>query len=89
MKGLPLVEEEGSKTGCFTDENSRNGEIKGYNHRGGSTIPQYSGERKTKTQFIQCHNERITQKWMIGAATRASFHIMPLNEYCGMVLPPL
>ena len=80
-KGLPLVEEKGTKTGCITVEINKTGGIKGFKHGGGSIIPQYSGERKTKTQFIQCQNQHSTAKWMIGAASRMSFHTMPINEY--------
>ena len=81
MKGLPLVLENGSKTGCITVEINATGGIKESKHGGGSIIPQYSGERKTKTQFIQCQNQHSTAKWMIGAASRMLFHTMPINEY--------
>ena len=81
MKGLPLVSENGSKTGCITVEINATGAINDFKYGGGSIIPQYSGERKMKTQFIECQNQHSTAKWMIGAASRTSFHIMPINEY--------
>ena len=81
MKGLPLVEGKGAKTGCITVEINATGGIKGFKHGGGSIIPQYYGEWKTKTQFIQCQNQHSTVKWMTGAACQMSFHTMPINEY--------
>ena len=48
MKGLPSVEDKDSKAGCVLFEIGGHGEIRGYNHGGGSIIPQDYGEIKTK-----------------------------------------
>ena len=81
MKGLPLVADESSKSGCTTFAILPDGTFVGYNHGPGKLIPVYGGERMTQTQFISNQNAEKNGAWMIGAASYNSFHKMPLDSY--------
>ena len=81
MKGLPLVEDKRSKSGCATFAILPDGTFVRYSHGPGNIIPVYGGKRTTQLQFICNQNTETSGAWMIWVASYTSFYKMRMDSY--------
>jgi len=63
------VRDQKAKTGCVTVDIRSDGEVRAFNHGGGSVIPVYEGCRTNCMQFIQNQDKKKLHSWTIGCAS--------------------